>query len=82
MRSCRRQVPNKEARMLLVSLPRSERAPPLIFLPMKHSTRWRSRYKWSSYERGCLRLERGGMTAAMPMSEKCWVRQAAGELLR
>ena len=39
---------------------------------MKHSTRWRSLYKCASYERGCLRLERGGVTATMPLSEMCW----------
>ena len=27
---------------------------------MKHSTTWRSRYRWTSYQRGDLRLARGG----------------------
>ena len=31
LRPCKRQVPNKDAMMLLVSLPCSERVPPLIF---------------------------------------------------
>ena len=52
MRSCRRQVPNKEARMLLVSLPGSERVPPLIFRLTTGGRRLRSAALLSALARG------------------------------
>ena len=34
---------------------------------MKHSTRCRSRYRYSSYEGNSLRFERGGITGVVPL---------------
>ena len=59
----------RNPRYLLASLSnREKRRRKCLILPMKHSTRWRSRYRCESYERGLMRLDRGGMTGTAPLA--------------
>ena len=52
----------------MASLSYLEKMRRLLILLMKHSTRWRSLYRWASYSRGVFRLDRGGMTGTAPRS--------------
>ena len=64
------RVPNKEARMLLVSLPRSERVPPLIFRLTTGGRRLRSAALLSALARGsATKVNSSGREAFHPLAQ-------------